>query len=650
MNTPFTPIGDIPDFAPSLDLRSKLIDKLKDILPEAFRDGKIDLASIEALVGSDALADGEEKYGLNWLGKRRTQRHALTPSLATLRPAIDESVDWDDTKHIFIEGDNLEVLKLLQKSYAGKIKCIYIDPPYNTGNDFVYPDDFHSSIGNYLNITGQTESGYKISSNTETSGRYHTDWLNMIYPRLKLAKNLLKKDGIIFVSIDDHEKANLVAVMNEIYGEENFIGVFVWKRRTGAMDSVNNVSVDHEYVVCYSASEMSLAGVYRTFEKYTNPDHDTRGPWIADNLSAAKPGGDTYYPITDPATGYEYLPPKGRFWPYSRLTMQAKIEEGRILFPGRKDGSPLVKRFKNEAKSLVQPVSTWINPNSETKRKDGDKVQLSSGFTSEGTKIIKELFDEKVFTYAKPLSLIQGLLEQSTSAHGDDIVLDFFAGSGTTAHAALNCNVNDAGNRRYILVQLPEPLSEQVEEQKASARYCDRIDKKRTIAELTKERLRRVAAIPRAHDLAASHPDTGFRVFKLDTSNFAAWNAQATDLQASLLQSVEHILPGRSDDDLLFEVLLKLGIDLAVPIAATHIHGKLVRSIQNGGLIACLDESVSTADAEPLALGIVAWRQTLGTEADTTVVFRDSAFENDVAKSNLAAILEQHGIKHMRSL
>ena len=650
MNSKITPFGDIPNIAQSPDFRSELKKKLQEILPEAFRDGQIDLAAIKNILSEGITSEGEEKYGLNWLGKRKTQKHALTPSLATLRPAIDESIKWSTTKNIFIEGDNLEVLKLLQKSYAGGIKCIYIDPPYNTGNDFVYPDDFQSSIENYLRITNQTESGYKNSSNTEVSGRYHTDWLNMIYPRIKLAKNLLRKDGLIFVSIDDHEKANLLAVMNEIFGEENFVGVFVWKRRTGAMDSVNNLSVDHEYVICYSASEVSLAGIYRTFEKYENPDNDERGPWIADNLSAAKPGGDTYYPIKDPSTGFEYLPPKGRFWPYSRLTMQKKIEEGRIIFPGRKEGSPLVKRFKNEAKSLVQPISTWINPNSDSKRTDADKIQLSSGFTSEGTKVIKELFDEKVFTYAKPLSLIQTLIEQSTSNNSEDIVLDFFAGSGTTGHATINCNVNDSGNRRYILVQLPEPLSDEVEEQKAGAQYCDKLKKKRAISELTKERLRRVAGLPLDHDLATSSVDVGFKAFRLDKSNFSEWNPQTTDLHRSLLGSVEHILPDRNDDDLLFEVILKLGIDLAVEIETKSINNVLVRSIGNGALIACLTDAISTADAEPLALGIVAWLEELGTAGATTAVFRDSAFEDDVAKSNLAAILEQHGIKQVRSL
>lgn len=631
----------------SADLIAANIEYLRSLFPEAWAEGKIDFDVLRQLLGG-AIDDREEKYGLNWHGKRRARQIALTPSAGTLRPCQDDSVEWDSTQNVMIEGDNLEVLKLLQKSYAGRVKMIYIDPPYNTGSDFVYPDNFHHGVENYLELTGQTKGGSKLSSNTEASGRFHTDWLNMMYPRLKLARNLLSEDGAIFVSIDDHEVSNLRAMLSEIFGEENFVAVFVWKRRTGAMDSVNNVSTDHEYVVCYSRSKISLNGELRTFEKYQNPDGDVRGPWIADNLSAAKPGGDTYYAILDPDTGKEYLPPVGRYWPYSRGTMQVKIAEGRVLFPKGKSGTPMLKRFEREAKSLTQPASTWIVPQSQKVLPAGTTT-LQSGLTSDGTRTIKELFDDKVFTYAKPLSLIRSLLRQGTSKDAQDIVLDFFAGSATTGHAVLEQNAEDGGNRRVILVQLPEPVSPDVEGQESAARACDKLGKPRNIAELAKERMRRAGKkIRETGQLAAG--DTGFRVFGLASSNFVPWDPSTGDLSALLTNSTAHILADRSNGDLYTELLLKLGLDLCVVSTVREVSGKRVACVGEGVLFVCLDTALERSCIEPLGNGIAEWSSALGTTAITTCVFRDDGFHDDVGKANIVAILQQRGIANIRSL
>ena len=633
----------------STDGVAENIQRLSDLFPEAYIDGRIDISILQQLLG-EVVEECEEKFGLSWHGKQRARQLSLTPSTGTLRPSREESVNWETTQNLMIEGDNLEVLKLLQKSFAAKVKMIYIDPPYNTGGDFVYPDNFRDNVDNYLELTGQLDgTGRKLSSNTETSGRFHTDWLNMMYPRLKLARGLLRGDGIIFVSIDDNELHHLRSLMGEIFGEENFVGTFVWRRRTGAMDSSNNVSTDHEYVVCYARKAILLNGVDRTFERYSNPDDDPRGPWIADNLSAAKPGGDTFYPVRDPDTGFEYYPPAGRFWPYSRATMQRKIAEGRILFPGTVGGSPLLKRFRGEAKSLVRPVSTWLLPAGGKGASREDKVLPRVGLTSEGTKTIKELFGEKVFTYAKPLSLIRTLVQQATNSKSGDIVLDFFAGSGTTGHAVWEQNAADGGNRRVILVQLPEPLAPSVTEQKTAARVCDNLAIPRTIAELTKERLRRAGAqVQSAAPLFRGDP--GFRVFKLDSSNIRPWQPNPRDLEQILIENIEHIRPDRSESDVLFELLLKLGLDLCVPVEQKTIAGKTVHSVGGGVLLVCLAEQIPREDVEPLADGIARWHQALAPPGESTVVFRDSAFADDVAKINLTALLEQHGLASVQSL
>lgn len=616
----------------SADVVADNIDQLKALFPEALTEGKIDFDTLKQLLGGD-IDEREEKYGLNWHGKRRARQLALTPSTGTLRPCPEESVDWDTTQNLMIEGDNLEVLKLLQKSYANKIKLIYIDPPYNTGNDFVYPDDFRDNIKNYQMLTGQIDSdGRKITSNSEASGRFHTDWLNMIYPRLKLARNLLRNDGVIFISIDDGELPGLRLVADDVFGEENFIACFIWKSRQNKDNrTVTGASIDHEYLVCYGNS---IRGAARDRSQYSNPDGDPRGDWASANMvgiATADRRPNLHYDLIDPATGLNYgCPDMG--WRYERSTMAKLIAENRILWPASPDGRPRRKAFINELDSDFTGFSTIV----------GEGV-----FTRDGTADIDSLFEVRVFNFPKPVRLITDILEQGSDEN--DIVLDFFAGSGTTGHAVMASNAGGNINRRFILVQLPEQLDPENKEQKTAADYCDKLGKPRTIAELTKERLRRAGKkINAENPLFAGN--LGFRVFKLDSSNIRAWQPNRDDLEQSLLDHAEHIVAGRSEQDILYELLLKLGLDLTVPIEQKTIAGKSVNSIGAGALLVCLSETVDRDSIEPLALGIVGWHKELKPAVDTRVVFRDSAFTDDVAKTNLAAILQQHGLEDVRSL
>ena len=520
--------------ARSTDIVSENVECLKDLFPEAFTEGKVDFSVLKQLLGGE-LDEGEEKYGLNWYGKRRARQLALTPSTGTLRPYPEESVNWDTTQNLMIEGDNAEVLKLLQKSYAGKVKLIYIDPPYNTGKDFVYPDDYRDSIRNYLELTGQIDGeNRKLSSNTEASGRFHTDWLNMMYPRLKLAKNLLRRDGLIFVSIDDGELPTLRLAMNEIFGEENFLANFIWKSRQNKDNrTITGASIDHEYIVCYGNK---IRGSARVRDQYSNPDGDLRGDWASANMvgiATVDRRPNLHYDLINPETGINYGCP-GMGWRYDRNTMARLISEHRILWPANSDGRPRRKAFLSELASDFTGFSTMV----------GEGI-----FTRGGTADIDNLFDTRVFSFPKPVRLIQDVIEQGMQE--GDIILDFFAGSGTAGHATITQNSVDGGGRRYILVQIPEPLDPMNRDQKTAADFCDKLKKPRNIAELTKERLRRAA-----NKIQDETPDVtgdlGFRVFKLDTSNIHAWEPERDDLEQMLLDSINHIKPDRSQDDILY--------------------------------------------------------------------------------------------------
>jgi adenine-specific DNA-methyltransferase len=657
----------------SADLLGENIERLKGIFPEAFTEEKVDFDVLKQLLGG-AVDEGEEKYGLNWHGKRCSRQLALTPSTGTLRPCPEESVDWDTTQNLMIEGDNLEVLKLLQKSYAGKIKLIYIDPPYNTGNDFIYKDDFHDNIRNYLMITGQIDSdGRKISSNTETSGRFHTDWLNMIYPRLKLARSLLREDGAILVSVDDVELPNLRRILDEVFGEENFVAVLVWDRNR--KNDAKYFSVGHEYMVVYFKNESLLAAnqvVFRgqkegveevkaEFELLKNltksnwtavregllefyrqiPDDDPRAPMkrftkvdekgpFRDDGNINWPGGDgpryeVRHPVTKrpcklPASGWRYPTPK-RFW--------EEVAKGRVVF--------------GPDETTVPRVRTNLFENS-----DQVMVSVHYSYAQTSANQFNELFDGKrVYDNPKPVDDIRRLVGYLTGP--DDTVLDFFAGSGTTAHSVFLQNAEDLGNRHTILVQLPEPLDPENKEQKVAAEFCRQLKKPLSIAEITKERLRRARKkIKKENPTFAG--DLGFRVLKLASSNIHAWEPNREKLAQTLEGAVEHLKSDRTESDILFELLLKLGLGLTVPIEQRITAKKTVYSIGAGTLIACLAEKIGKSEVELLAQGIVDWHKRLAPAGETICVFRDSAFADDVAKANLTAILQQNGLENVRSL
>jgi adenine-specific DNA-methyltransferase len=626
----------------SQDIKEANLRQLQELFPEAFSEGRLDPKVLEEMLPGGAVDEREEKYGLNWHGKRRARQLALTPSTGTLRPCPDESVDWDTTQNLMIEGDNLEVLKLLQKSYAGKVKLIYIDPPYNTGKDFVYPDDFHDNIKNYQMLTGQIDSdGRKISSNTESSGRFHTDWLNMIYPRLRVAKNLLSDEGVLWISIDDTECANLRSICNDIFGEDNFVASFIWEKRK-TRENRRVFSFNHDYVVCFAKNKPIFESVRNLLplteearDRYSNPDSDPRGDWQSVALTAQAGHGtpSQFYTITTP-TGRRVDPPSGNCWRVTERRLRELIEDNRIWFGSDGGNVPRQKVFLNEQDQGLTPHTLW----------QADEV----GTTDSAKRALNEIFGgETVFDTPKPIELLTRICHISMGNSG--IVVDFFAGSGATGHAVMAQNAIDHGTRRYVLVQLPEPLDPENKDQAAAAAFCDKLKRSRTIAELTKERLRR-AAKKTAKDNPPFNGDVGFRVFKLDSSNIIAWDPDRENLDETLLKSIEHITPDRDDNDVLYELLLKLGLDLCVPIEQKTISKKVVHSIGAGALIVCLAPKISRDDAEPLALGIIEWHKQQNPAGESTVVFRDSAFADDVAKTNLAAILQQHGLENVRSL
>ncbi|MGA4475945.1 site-specific DNA-methyltransferase [Ectopseudomonas chengduensis] len=688
--------------AHSADLKAENLDKLKALFPELITEGPNGVAVnqdvLKQLVGDATVTDADEKYGLNWHGKRAARQLALTPSTGTLLPCPNESVDWDTTQNLMIEGDNLEVLKLLQKSYAGKVKLIYIDPPYNTGKDFVYPDNFQDNINNYLELTGQIQSGAKISSNTESSGRFHTDWLNMIYPRIKLSRNLLTQDGVILVSIDENEIENLLQLMNEIYGEENFISCLTWEK--SRKNDAKFFSNGHEYIAVYAKSQSHLRekritwreekpGAREIWDKYlelrsvhpqddhlieealqtwfselpkTHPSKkwsrykrvDKHGPWRDDNISWPGGGGPTY-DVIHPKTGLPCKVPE-RGWIFSTPEeMQRRIDAGVVEF--REDHTEPPFR-----KSHIRPIpleTEEITPDEDTDDSEIDDndeelaTQVRGSYfykqSQVSVKYLRELFGKKVFNNPKDVDEITRLISYTTGDDPKALIMDFFAGSGTTGESVMRLNAGDNGARKYILIQLPEPLDASKKEQKSAAKFCDEIGKPRLITSLTCERLRRAGKL-----ILSNHSDAqidiGFRLLKLGTSNIRAWNPTASDLKKEMFEHENHILPDRHETDILTELLLKLGLDLCVPIEQQQIAGKTVHSIGGGVLLACLTEQITRDQVEDLAQGIVAWHKAQAPASDSTCVFRDSAFADDIAKTNLAAILNQAGIKNVRSL
>lgn len=623
----------------SMDIESANKEKLQTVFPECFTEGRLDIDKLLSLCG-EYITDDFEKYEFKWKGKSECLRLAQKRSTATLRPCPEESVNFDTTQNLYIEGDNLEVLKLLQKSYFRKVKMIYIDPPYNTGNDFVYEDDFKDPLARYKEVTQQT-----TKSNPETMGRYHTNWLNMMYPRLRLAANLLRDDGVIFISIDDNEVANLRKVCDEVFGEENFIAQMIWHSRQNKDNrNISGASVDHEYVLCYSRQygNRVFHGTERKTEQYTNPDNDPRGPWASANmvgLATADARPNLHYDLINPDDGVNYgCPPKG--WRYDQKTMRQLIEEGRIIWPESPEGRPRKKAFLNELSGNLPGFSS---------------VFPDGIYTNTATKEVTEIFGGVYcFDFPKPSLLVKEILAQTTN--NEDIILDFFSGSATTAHAVMQLNAEDGGNRRFIMVQLPEVCDEKSEAFKAGYK---------NICEIGKERIRRAglklmeqitsgAGNLKGEGWGCGMPsseseweyaiknilDVGFKVFKLDSSNLKLWDdtpVAENDIETLLSRMEGHIdglKPDRSDEDLIYEVLLKMGYPLTSSVEALDVNGATVYSVDNHDMLICLQDNISTEHIESMA-----------SLAPKKLVVAERTLADNSAMSNAYYLLENRGIE-----
>jgi adenine-specific DNA-methyltransferase len=604
----------------STDFVAQNIETLKALFPTIVKEGKIDIKELQALLGTEVESD-DEYYRFNWAGKSMARREANKPSTATLRPDKESSKDWDTTHNIFIEGDNLEVLKLLQKSYANKIKMIYIDPPYNTGKDFVYKDNYNDNLGNYLSITGQIDQeGKRINTNSESDGRYHSNWLSMMYPRLRLARNLMTDDGVIFISIDDNEYANLKKINDEIFGEENFISSIIWKRKRGRDNSAKFISKSHEYLLIFAKSIVNLHFNKldldeETLKAYKNSDNDSRGVYrILGVWARGTQGGSRYSYTNNDGVCYDE-----RLWLMKEENLRKLENENKLIFNGDKVYRKLFldENEGNVADSLWDDVSNAANAADE----------------------IKKIFGEIIFDTPKPIPYLMKMLK--IGADNNDIILDFFGGSASTPHAVLQLNSEDGGNRKFFCVQLPEPTDEKSEAYKAGYK---------TISDITKERIRRAGEKIKSEmkqDLFSEQGktlDIGFRAFKLDSSNIRAWDGNPDALEDNLFNAGSNIKENRTEEDVLYEILLKYGLDLTMPIEHKEIAGKQVFNIGMGALFICLGDKLTTAIAE----GIGKWKEELK-PATTKVIFKDTGF-TDVEKTNSMQILKRFGIQEINTI
>ena len=603
----------------------------------------MDFDALREILG-EYVEDQPERYSFTWYGKSRARLIAQTPSTGTLRPCPEESVNWDTTQNLFIEGDNLEVLKLLQKSYHKKVKMIYIDPPYNTGGDFIYPDDFHDNINNYMALTRQIdEEGRKLSVNAETGGRYHTNWLNMMYPRLKLARNLLRDDGVIFISIDDVEVANLRQMCDEIFGSENLVEEVAWKNKYGSGALTRGFANVHEYILVYS--KMPLTNIAAPLDEeqrkaYKNKDEKfaVRGGYITQPLATTSKDDRPNLRYLIKHKGTEIWPEKQWIWSQERF--EAAHANNEIVINER-NGKYSVRmkqylRDENGVERLGKPLSLLNGP-----------------FNQEGTKEIKELFERPVFDFPKPSNLIKKFFScvVNDAPADNGIYLDFFSGSCSAAHAIMSLNFEHSGNRKFIMVQLPEPCDENSEAFKAGYKNIAEIGKERIHRVIKKLAVENTEKIRKAKEklpgMAEDVPklDLGFKVFKLDASNIKPWDADFDNLETALFDAVENIKPDRSEADVLYELLLKYGLDLAVLIEERQIDGKTVYIIGAGALIVCLADKISLDVVE----GIAVLKDELKPEI-IRVVFKDAGFADDVVKTNAVQILRQAEIEDVKSL
>lgn len=651
----------------SADIVAGNIEALRALFPEAFTEGKIDFEVLKQCLGG-AVDEREEKYGLNWHGKRRARQIALTPSTGTLLPCPEDSVDWDTTQNLMIEGDNLEVLKLLQKSYAGKVKLIYIDPPYNTGKEFIYPDKFQDNLDTYLRYTGQKDtSGIKTSSNTEADGRFHTNWLNMMYPRLVLARQMLADDGVLMISIDEKEIHNLRHMCSEIFGEENFVAQFsVVTNYKGRNDKLN-VAMAHEYIFTIRKRSFETVGLPLTaaqISEYKLVDQGGRKYKLRDLRKRGGPDTredrpNMWFPlffnertkqvrmVREAPEDVEIVPIKsdgvqGRWrWGKEKVSNNLDILEAKYVAASDKwnvsyriylenaNSTPIEGEDDLDEEEFDDVVAAGSLPKS---------IWMGGEFSSDaGKRALKEIIPGTSLEYPKSVELLKRCVYYGTN--GADIIMDFFMGSGTMAQAVFEVEKENRKGRRFIGVQLPEPIDEKSPVYKRGFR---------TISDIAKERALRSGERVRA--AGSGSVDIGFRYYRLGASNIVPWEPDSTDLSSTLFANTEHLVSGRTEADILTELLLKLGLDLCVPIETKDVAGKSVHSVGAGALIVCLSDGLTRETVEDLGQGIIAWWQALAPAGDTRVVFKDSAFADDVAKTNMAAILNQAGIKDMRSL
>lgn len=606
----------------TMNIEQANVEKLKEVFPEVFADGKVDFDKLQGLLGH-YIADDKEKYSFSWKGKADSLRLAQKRSTGTLRPCKEESKNWDTTENLYIEGDNLEVLKLLQSSYLNSIKMIYIDPPYNTGNDFVYSDDFADGIAHYKEVTGQA-----TKSNPETAGRYHTNWLNMMYPRLKLARNLLTDDGVIFISIDDNEQANLKKLCDEVFGEDNFVACIVWEKRFTRSNNARLFASLTDYILVYrKSSVVDYLRAPRTEKSdsiYSNPDNDPRGVWTSVsyvNPATKEQRPNLTYPIINPITGQEVNHPTNA-WKYEYERHLIHVKENRLYWGANGENTyPRLKKFLCEVEDGMVPVNLW-------KRED-------VGTTDAASKELSILMGAKIFDFPKPVDLVK-FMSQIVASDKDSIILDFFSGSATTAHAVMQLNAEDGGNRKFICVQLPEKTDEQSEAYKAGYK---------TICEIGKERIRRAGEKIKEENKdkeGIENLDIGFKVFKLDSSNLVKWdNTPTTDeeeVKKRIQKSLFYLVDGRSDLDLVYEIMLKYGLSLTLPVEERKFDNVPAYIINHPDykVLVCLAPNITLSAVEEMD------KETIG-----TYIFADRCFADANILSNTEEILKKKD-KEMR--
>lgn len=615
-----------PEHGLSMNVQGNKLARLRELFPDAFTEDGIDFEVFKEILG-DQVNERSERFSFNWFGKAAARRISQTATWGTLRPDIEKSVEFESSDNLFIEGDNLEVLKLLQGPFHRRVKMIFIDPPYNTGRDFIYSDDFRDNLNTYLRYSGQlSDDGRKVSANSDASGRYHTNWLNMMFPRLRLARNLLREDGVIFITIDDTEVANLRKLCDEVFGEENFVVNVVWQKKYTRANDAKWFSDNHDHVLCYARQKEALKlhllpRNEAQMAAYSNPDNHPKGPWKATPLHAKSGADSSAYTFSN---GITWRPPTGTFRRFSNDTMQRLDALNEIWFGSDGRQTPSRKSFLSEVKSGITPVTIWPY----------DEV----GHNHEANNELKELGLGGDFDHPKPTRLIRRMCVLSDTPAKDGIVLDFFAGSGTTADAVMRQNAEDNGTRRFILIQLPEKCDEN------SQAFQHGFN---TISDTSRERLRKaISRIESANaELTKTEKPLGFKSLRLDSSNIKSWDVGPEPIEHALLDSISNIKDDRSEVDVLYELLIRYNLDLAVPIERRDVHNHTVFIVGFGALVVCLAEEITLDMIESIG----ALQSELKPDV-MRVVFNDTGFADDATRTSAVQILRQRGIEDVKSL